>query len=109
MLANLEPRLTWPLAWPGRRRDEAADLSGWGRTRSPDKGSPTPRVSSLDQRADRQLDGITVDRTFTDSASGKDTHRPQLAAMLGFVREGDIVIVHSMASPAISTISAASA
>ncbi len=33
---------------------------------------------------------------FTDKASGKDVHRPQLAAMLGFVREGDVVYVHSM-------------
>jgi DNA invertase Pin-like site-specific DNA recombinase len=54
------------------------------------------RVSSLDQNVDRQLDGITVERTFTDTASGKDTHRPQLAALLGFVRDGDTVIVHSM-------------
>ncbi len=42
------------------------------------------------------MDGITVDRTFTDSASAKDTQRPQLAALVGFVREGDTVIVHSM-------------
>ena len=54
------------------------------------------RVSSVDQRAGRQLDGIPVDRTFTDSASGKDTQRPQLAAMVSFVRDGDTVIVHSM-------------
>jgi hypothetical protein len=27
-------------------------------------------VSSLDQRVDRQLDGITVQRTFTDTVSG---------------------------------------
>jgi hypothetical protein len=54
------------------------------------------RVSSLDQRADRQLDGITVQRTFTDTVSGKDTDRPQLEAMLGCVRGGDTVIVHSM-------------
>jgi DNA invertase Pin-like site-specific DNA recombinase len=53
-------------------------------------------VSSLDQRVDRQLDGITVERTFTDTVSGKDTDRPQLEAMLGFVRDGDTVIVHSM-------------
>jgi len=53
-------------------------------------------VSTLDQNTARQLDGIAVDRTFTDSASGKDVNRPQLAAMLGFVREGDVVIVHSM-------------
>ncbi len=28
--------------------------------------------------------------------SGKDLHRPQLAAMLAFVRDGDTVVVHSM-------------
>jgi DNA invertase Pin-like site-specific DNA recombinase len=55
------------------------------------------RVSSLDQRVDRQLYDITVQRTFTDTVSGKDTDRPQLEAMLGFVRGGDTVIVmHSM-------------
>ena len=30
------------------------------------------RVSSLDQHTDRQLDGIELDRVFTDTASGKD-------------------------------------
>ena len=54
------------------------------------------RVSSLDQNVDRQLEGIVVVRTFTDTASGKDVLRPQLKAMLGFVRAGDTVIVHSM-------------
>jgi len=53
-------------------------------------------VSTLDQNTARELDGIAVDRTFTDKASGKDTRRPQLAAMLGFVRDGDTVIAHSM-------------
>jgi DNA invertase Pin-like site-specific DNA recombinase len=54
------------------------------------------RVSSIDQNADRQLDGVELDRKFVDHASGKDTHRPELEKMLGFVREGDTVIVHSM-------------
>ncbi len=54
------------------------------------------RVSSLDQNLDRQLDGIALDKTFPDSVSGKDTQRPQLEALLGFVRDGDTVIVHSM-------------
>jgi len=54
------------------------------------------RVSSLDQNLDRQLDGITLDKTFPDNVSGKDTQRPQLEALLGFVRDGDTVIVHSM-------------
>jgi hypothetical protein len=30
------------------------------------------RVSSVDQNTDRQLDGVHVDRCFTDKASGKD-------------------------------------
>ena len=33
---------------------------------------------------------------FTDRLSGKDLHRPQLDAMIGFVRDGDHVLVHSM-------------
>jgi DNA invertase Pin-like site-specific DNA recombinase len=54
------------------------------------------RVSSVDQNTVRQLDGIAVERTFTDKASGKDTARPRLDEMLAFVRDGDTVIVHSM-------------
>jgi DNA invertase Pin-like site-specific DNA recombinase len=58
------------------------------------------RVSSFDQNPDRQLEDVPVDKTFTDKASGKDTQRPQLDALLGFVREGDTVLVHSMDRPA---------
>src|ERR1700737_1223342 len=54
------------------------------------------RVSTLDQNTERQLEGIEVAKTFTDKASGKDTQRPQLEALMGFVREGDTVVVHSM-------------
>jgi DNA invertase Pin-like site-specific DNA recombinase len=54
------------------------------------------RVSTLDQQTDRQLEGIAVDRMFTDKASGKDTRRPALDDLLDFVREGDTVVVHSM-------------
>jgi DNA invertase Pin-like site-specific DNA recombinase len=54
------------------------------------------RVSSFDQNADRQLEHVEVDRLFTDKASGKDTKRPQLEALLSFAREGDIIVVHSM-------------
>ncbi len=54
------------------------------------------RVSSVDQNEARQLDGIELDKVFTDKASGKDVNRPQLAAMLEFVREGDHIFVHSM-------------
>ena len=54
------------------------------------------RVSTLDQNPERQLEGIEVDRIFTDKASGKDVHREQLDALMGFARSGDTVIVHSM-------------
>jgi DNA invertase Pin-like site-specific DNA recombinase len=54
------------------------------------------RVSSFDQNTERQLEHIQVDRMFTDKASGKDTLRPELEALLAFVREGDAVVVHSM-------------
>ena len=54
------------------------------------------RVSSFDQNPERQLDQIQVDKTFTDKASGKDTQRPELEALLSFVREGDTIVVHSM-------------
>jgi DNA invertase Pin-like site-specific DNA recombinase len=54
------------------------------------------RVSSLGQNPDRQLDGVEVDTVFTDTVSGKSVERPQLVAMLRFVRAGDVVIVHSM-------------
>src|SRR5690349_22565914 len=54
------------------------------------------RVSTLDQNAERQLEGIKLDKTFTDKVSGKDTNRPQLQAALNHVREGDTLVVHSM-------------
>jgi DNA invertase Pin-like site-specific DNA recombinase len=54
------------------------------------------RVSTTDQNTDRQLEGLQLDRIFTDKASGKDVKRPQLEDLLRFVREGDVVFVHSM-------------
>ena len=54
------------------------------------------RVSSLDQSTERQLEGVQLDKVFTDKASGKDTARPQLQAALEFLREGDLFLVHSM-------------
>lgn len=54
------------------------------------------RVSSFDQNPERQLENVHLDKVFTDKASGKDTHRPELDNLLAFVREGDTVVVHSM-------------
>ena len=55
------------------------------------------RVSSVDQNESRQLDGIDLDKEFTDKASGQSQNgRPQLQAALDYVREGDVLKVHSM-------------
>jgi DNA invertase Pin-like site-specific DNA recombinase len=54
------------------------------------------RVSSLDQNTERQLEGVKLDKVFTDKASGKDTARPQLQAALEYLREGDLLVIHSM-------------
>jgi hypothetical protein len=54
------------------------------------------RVSSFDQNPERQLEDVDLDRTFSDKASGKDAKRPQLEALMTFVRAGETVVVHSM-------------
>lgn len=54
------------------------------------------RVSSVDQNISRQLDGVVMDKTFTDRVSGATTDRPALQAMLEFVREGDTLHCHSI-------------
>lgn len=54
------------------------------------------RVSSVDQNTERQLDGVQLDKVFTDKVSGATTNRPQLQAMLEYVREGDTLHVHSI-------------
>jgi len=55
------------------------------------------RVSSIDQNTDRQLEGQDLFMVFTDKASGKDTNRPQLQALLATnLAQGSTVVVHSM-------------
>lgn len=54
------------------------------------------RVSSVDQNTARQLDGVEVDKSFTDKASGKNTDRPQLKEAMDFLRDGDTLVCHSM-------------
>jgi DNA invertase Pin-like site-specific DNA recombinase len=54
------------------------------------------RVSSIDQNTERQLEGIDVQKLFTDKASGKDVNRPQLQAAMTYLRHGDTLVVHSM-------------
>lgn len=54
------------------------------------------RVSSVDQNTGRQLEGIALDKVFTDKASGKSRQRPQLEACLEYLRDGDTLHVHSI-------------
>jgi DNA invertase Pin-like site-specific DNA recombinase len=54
------------------------------------------RVSSVDQNTGRQLEGLELDKSFTDKASGKDVKRPQLQAAFEYLRDGDVLVVHSM-------------
>lgn len=65
------------------------------------------RVSTVEQHEDRQVKDLTenakVSKVFMDKLSGKDTNRPQLNAMLDYVREGDTVIVSEYSRLARST------
>ena len=64
------------------------------------------RVSDASQNTVRQevlMQELGVEKVFIDRASGKDTDRPQLRAMLDFVREGDVVTVESYSRLARST------
>ncbi|MGX5913451.1 recombinase family protein [Aliidiomarina sp. Khilg15.8] len=54
------------------------------------------RVSSVGQNSERQLDGMTFDREFSDECSGSTTDRPELQRLLSHVRDGDAVYVHSI-------------
>lgn len=54
------------------------------------------RVSSVDQNLDRQLDGIELEKVFTEKASAKDAERPQLRECIRYLRTGDRLNVHSI-------------
>lgn len=54
------------------------------------------RVSTVEQNTARQLEGVALNKTFTDRISGKSIERPQLQACLEYVRDGDTLHIHSM-------------
>ena len=54
------------------------------------------RVSTIEQNEARQraaLEKYNIDQWFTEKASGKDTNRPKLQAMLEYIRDDDTVYV----------------
>lgn len=62
------------------------------------------RVSSAGQNIFRQeLGKEFYEKVFVDRCSGKNTDRPELKKMLDYIREGDIVEVHSFDRLARST------
>ncbi|ARR48070.1 recombinase family protein [Vibrio parahaemolyticus] len=54
------------------------------------------RVSTKIQNTERQLNNVPCDRLFIDKASGKNTQRPELEALLQFIQPGDHINVHSI-------------
>lgn len=64
------------------------------------------RVSTVEQNEARQLEAMKdkgIEKYFTEKVSAKDTNRPQLQAMLDFVRDGDVVYIHDFSRLARST------
>ena len=66
------------------------------------------RVSTIEQNEIRQLESFAnysekIRNVFIDKVSGKNMNRPQLQAMLDYVREGDIVVVSDFSRLARST------
>ena len=66
------------------------------------------RVSTEEQNEARQIEyakslGIVDENIYIDKASGKNTERQQLKAMISFMRKGDTVIVESISRLARST------
>ena len=64
------------------------------------------RVSTEHQETARQQEimcDYQVDRIFSEKLSGANTDRPQLRAMLDYVREGDTVYIHDFSRLARST------
>lgn len=64
------------------------------------------RVSTVEQNEARQLatmEKYNVERVFQEKVSAKDTNRPELNAMLDFVREGDSIVIHDFSRLARST------
>lgn len=57
------------------------------------------RVSSKDQNEARQIASMQefgVDKIYTDKQSGKDFNRPEYQKMILELKEGDVVILHSL-------------
>ena len=64
------------------------------------------RVSTAEQNEARQIEALKkhdIDKWFTEKVSGKNMNRPQLEAMLDYMREGDTIYIHDFSRLARST------
>ncbi len=64
------------------------------------------RVSTIEQNTESQraiLSKIKIDKVFEEKISGKNAKRPELQAMLEYVREGDTVYVKDLSRLARNT------
>lgn len=64
------------------------------------------RCSTEEQNEERQIKMMyeqNVGKIYMDKASGKNTERPEFRNMMGYVREGDIIVVESISRIARNT------
>lgn len=64
------------------------------------------RVSTMEQNDMRQQEALQkydIEKYFTETASAKDTNRPQFQAMLDYVREDDVIYIKDFSRLARST------
>jgi hypothetical protein len=68
----------------------------------PSAGVGYTRVSTVSQTLDQQDDALAkagVAKTFSDNMSGARDDRPGLAALMEYVRDGDMVVVWKLDRP----------
>jgi DNA invertase Pin-like site-specific DNA recombinase len=58
-------------------------------------------VSTTKQSLERQFDaltaaGVATEHTYSDKKTGANVERPGLAALLGYARAGDTIVVHTL-------------
>ncbi len=64
------------------------------------------RVSTQEQNESRQTEAFAnmgIEKVYLDKQSGKNANRPQLAEMLAYIREGDVVVAESISRLARNT------
>lgn len=59
------------------------------------------RVSTVKQDLDRQIDaliaaGVASERIYLDKKSGSTVDRPGLRELVGYARDGDVIVVHTL-------------